>query len=172
MDRSADRDVKIKLQFVRGQLEKGRIIQVYVMDTGRIGALTSPQYFSHAMQTYFPHAVCAEPDSKAPRASSIMARIREGVTDLATVAVVQGATWPWGVRYRAPLLAIPHSRVQVQRGHKAKAQVDQPPRPYSARHSLLGQVSRRLKRQGLLSLLRDDVRHGYSVILRVPYDRP
>ena len=30
MDRSADRDVKIKLQFVRGQLEKGRIIQVYV----------------------------------------------------------------------------------------------------------------------------------------------
>lgn len=102
MDRSADRDVKIKLQFVRGQLEKGRIIQVYVMDTGRIGALTSPQYFSHAMQTYFPHAVCAEPDSKAPRASSIMARIREGVTDLATVAVVQGATWPWGVRYRAP----------------------------------------------------------------------
>ena len=50
MDRSADRDVKIKLQFVRGQLEKGRIIQVYVMDTGRIGALTSPQYFSHAMR--------------------------------------------------------------------------------------------------------------------------
>ena len=50
MDRSADRDVKIKLQFVRGQLEKGRIIQVYVMDTGRIGAHTSPQHFSHAMR--------------------------------------------------------------------------------------------------------------------------
>ena len=50
VDRSADRDVRIKLQFVRGQLEKGRIIQVYVMDTGRIGALTSPQYFSHAMR--------------------------------------------------------------------------------------------------------------------------
>lgn len=73
VDRSADRDVKIKLQFVRGQLEKGRIIQVYVMDTGRI-----------------------ETESKAPRASSIMARIREGVTDLATVAVVQGAKRPQG----------------------------------------------------------------------------
>ena len=73
MDKSADHDVQVKLQFARGQLEKGRVIQLYVMDTGRL-----------------------ESSSKTSRAAAIMATFREGVADLASAAVVQGAKRPQG----------------------------------------------------------------------------
>lgn len=73
VDKSADHDVATKMNFARGQLEKGRVVQVYVMGTGRL-----------------------EPGTTTLRATTIMARLGEGVADLATVTAVQGAKRPQG----------------------------------------------------------------------------
>lgn len=73
VDKSADHDVDTKMNFARGQLEKGRIVQVYIMDTGRM-----------------------EPGTTTSRAATIMARLGEGVADLASVTAVQGAKRPQG----------------------------------------------------------------------------
>eukprot|EP00320_Phaeocystis_rex_P009951 CAMPEP_0119086066 /NCGR_PEP_ID=MMETSP1178-20130426/136362_1 /TAXON_ID=33656 /ORGANISM="unid sp, Strain CCMP2000" /LENGTH=205 /DNA_ID=CAMNT_0007069169 /DNA_START=239 /DNA_END=856 /DNA_ORIENTATION=+ len=73
VDRSADHDVETKLNFARGQLEKGRIIQVYIMDTGRL-----------------------EPGSKSSRAEAIMERLGDGVADLASVLINKGVKRPQG----------------------------------------------------------------------------
>jgi len=73
VDKSADHDVDTKMNFARGQLEKGRIVQVYILGTGRL-----------------------EPGSTTSRAATIMARLGDGVADLASVTAVQGAKRPQG----------------------------------------------------------------------------
>ena len=73
LDKCQDNDARVKLQFARGQLQKGRIVQVYVMDTGRIDA-----------------------ETKGSRAVALLAMFIAGCEDVASAQVVQRAKRPQG----------------------------------------------------------------------------